>query len=61
MKTIEDYAIEVMEVTWQLMYDTTDWVISNHDTSGDDHDAIHVEVMQRAIEIMYKLNTNKNR
>ncbi len=53
MKTIDDMALEVAEVTLQLMEDTTDWVITDHPTSGDEWNAIHAAVMQLAINKMY--------
>jgi hypothetical protein len=62
MKTINDMALEVAEVTLQLMEDTVDWVITDHPTSGDEWNAIHSEVMFRAIEKMWfesSLVTNK--
>ncbi len=34
MKTIDDMALEVAEVTLQLMEDTADWVLADHSTSG---------------------------
>ena len=41
MRTIDDYAIQVAEVTLELMEDTTDWVLADHPTSGDEYNAIH--------------------
>ncbi len=53
MKTIDDMALEVAEVTLQLMEDTVDWVITDHPTSGDEYNAIHANVTQLAINKMY--------
>ena len=60
MKTIDDMAIEVAEVTLQLMEDTTDWVITDHPTSGDEWNAIHAAVMQLTINKMYMQTKHDN-
>ena len=59
MKTINDYATQVADVTLELMEDTVDWVISDHPTSGDEYDAVHAEVMFHAIEKMYMSTKRK--
>jgi len=54
MKTINDYADEVAEVTLQLMDDTTDWVIADHPSfHSENFDAIHANVLKLAIEKMF--------
>ena len=53
MRTIDDYATQVAEVTLELMEDTTDWVLADHPTSGDEYNAIWANVMQLAIEKMH--------
>ena len=53
MKTINDYATQVADVTLELMEDTIDWVISDHPTSGDEYNAIHAAVLKLAIEKMF--------
>jgi hypothetical protein len=39
------------------MEDSIDWQLGDYPADGDDYNAIHQQVMQRAIEIMYKQNT----
>ena len=53
MRTIDDYATQVAEVTLELMEDTTDWVLADHPTSGDEYNAIWANVLQLAIEKMH--------
>jgi len=53
MKKINDMVLEVAEVTLQLMKDTTDWVLSDHSTSGDEYNAIHAAIIKLAINKMY--------
>jgi hypothetical protein len=60
MKKINDMALEVAEVTLQLMKDTTDWVLADHSTSGDEYNAIHASVMQLAINKMYMQTKHDN-
>jgi hypothetical protein len=39
------------------MEDSIDWQLGDYPADGDEYNAIHSQVMQRAIEIMYKQNT----
>ena len=60
MKTIDDMALEVAEVTLQLMEDTTDWVLADHSTSGDEYNAIHAAIIKLAINKMYMQTKHDN-
>ncbi len=57
---IEEISQSVAEVTIDLLADSIDWRISDYLAEGDEYNAIHQQVMQRAIEIMYKQNTEAN-
>jgi hypothetical protein len=60
--SIDEISQSVAEVVLELMEDSIDWRISDcyPNTEGDEYNAIHQQVMQRAIEIMYKQNTEAN-
>ena len=53
MKELDDIAEGIADVTMELMYDSIDWQLADFDQEGDDYNAIHGEVMFRAIEKMY--------
>ena len=57
---IDEISQSVAEVTIDLLADSIDWRISDYLAEGDEYNAIHQQVMQRAIEIMYKQNTEAN-
>jgi len=52
MKSINEIALRVSEVTLELMRDTVDWELSDINASGDDYNVIHTRVMYLAIKQM---------
>ena len=50
MKQLDEIAEGIADVTMELMNDSIDWQIADFDQDGDDYNAIHGEVMFRAIE-----------
>ena len=58
MKELDEIAMGIADVTEELMNDSIDWQLGDFDQDGDDFDAIHSYVMNRAIEYLYKDNTN---
>jgi len=52
MKQLDEIAEGIADVTMELMYDSVDWQLSDFEQDGDDYNAIHSEVMFRAIEKM---------
>ena len=61
MKEIDDIAQGIADVTKEIMYDSIDWQISDQPVEGDEYNDLHSYVMNKAIEYMYKQNTNKIR
>ena len=59
MKELEQVAQGVADLTKELMYDSVDWQLSDYPQNGDDYNALHSYVMDKAIELLYKQNTNK--
>ena len=53
-KKLQDLAENVANVTLELMYDNTDWMLSGYEQDGDEFNELHNYVMQEAIKIMYK-------
>jgi len=53
MKELDEIAMGIADVTEELMNDSIDWQLGDFDQDGDDFDAIHAYVMNRAIEYMY--------
>ena len=53
MKQLDEIAEGIADVTMELMYDSVDWQLSDFEQDGDDYNAIHGEVMFRAIEKMW--------
>lgn len=53
MKELDEIADGIADVSMELMYDSIDWQLEDFDQDGDDYNAIHSEVMFRAIEKMY--------
>ena len=45
----------------EIMYDTVEWQIADHPVNGDDYNALHSMVMNKAIEYLYKQNNITNR
>ena len=60
MKELEQVAQGVADLTKELMYDSVEWQISDQPVEGDDYNALHSYVMDKAIELLYKQNTNKH-
>ena len=56
--TVVLYLMGIADVTEELMNDSIDWQLGDFNQDGDDFDAIHSYVMNRAIEYLYKTNTN---
>ncbi len=50
---INEVAQGIADVTLELMYDSVDWQLSEYEADGDTYNAIHGEVMFRAIEKMW--------
>lgn len=61
MKELEQIAQGVADLTKEIMYDSVEWQIADQKVSGDDYNALHSYVMNKAIELLYKQNTNKHR
>ncbi len=61
MKELEQIAQGVADLTKEIMYDSVEWQISDQPVEGDDYNALHSYVMDKAIELLYKQNTNKHR
>ena len=53
MKQLDEIAEGVADVTMELMYDSIDWQLADFNQEGDEYNAIHSEVMFRAIEKMW--------
>ncbi len=53
MKQLDEIAEGVADVTMELMSDSIDWQLADFNQDGDDYNAIHEEVMFRAIEKMW--------
>ena len=58
MKELDEIAEGIADVSMELMYDSIDWQLEDFEQDGDDYNAIHSYVMNRAIEYLYKTNTN---
>lgn len=61
MKEIDEIAQGVADLTKELMYDSVDWQIADQPVEGDDYNELHSYVMSKAIEYLYKQNTNQIR
>jgi len=53
MKQLDEIAEGIADVTMELMQDSIDWQLADFDQDGDEYNAIHSEVMFRAIKQMY--------
>ena len=58
MKEIDDIAQGVADMTKEIMYDSIEWQIADQPVNGDKYNELHSYVMSKAIEILYKQNTN---
>jgi|TARA_R110000764_G_scaffold109995_1_gene196274 hypothetical protein len=58
MKEIDDIAQGIADVTKEIMYDSIDWQIADQPVEGDKYNDLHSYVMSKAIEYLYKQNTN---
>ena len=56
-RNLYEIAESVANITLELMEDSIDWQLGDYPADDDEYNAIHQQVMQRAIEIMYKQNT----
>ena len=61
MKEIDLIAQGVADHVKEIMYDSVEWEIADQPVEGDNYNALHSHVMDKAIEILYRQNTNKNR
>jgi hypothetical protein len=59
MKEIDDIAQGVADMTKEIMYDSIEWQIAEQPVNGDDYNELHSYVMSKAIELLYKQNTNQ--
>ena len=50
---IEEIAMGIAGMTLDLMEDSVDWQLEDFPQDGEDYDAIHSAVMNKAIEYMY--------
>ena len=58
MKEIDEIAQGIADVTKEIIYDSVDWQIADQPVEGDDYNDLHSYVMSKAIEYLYKQNTN---
>ena len=58
MKEIDEIAQGIADVTKELMYDSIHWQIAEFHVEGDSYNDLHSYVMSKAIEYLYKQNTN---
>ena len=58
MKEIDDIAQGIADVTKEIMHDSIDWQIADQLVEGDKYNDLHNYVMSKAIEYLYKQNTN---
>jgi hypothetical protein len=58
MSEIDLIAQGVADHMKELLYDTVEWQISDQPVNGDDFNELHSYVMNKAIEYLYKQNTN---
>jgi len=59
MKEIDDIAQGVADITKEIMYDSVEWQIADQPVNGDEYNELHSYVMSKAIELLYKQNTNQ--
>lgn len=58
MKEIDDIAQGIADFTKEIMYDSIEWQIADQPVNGDEFNELHSYVMSKAIELLYKQNTN---
>jgi len=58
IKEINDIAQGIADMTKEIMYDSIEWQIADQPVNGDEYNELHSYVMSKAIEILYKQNTN---
>ncbi len=58
MKEIDEIAQGVADVMMELLRDSVEWQIADQPVNGDDFNELHSYVMSKAIEILYKQNTD---
>ena len=58
MSEIDLIAQGVADHMTELLYDTVEWQIADQPVDGDNFNELHSYVMNKAIEILYKQNTN---
>jgi hypothetical protein len=58
MKEIDDIAQGVADVTLELMQDSVEWQIADQPVDGDAYFELKDYVISKAIELLYKQNTN---
>ena len=58
-KKLFDIAQGVADITEELMEDSIDWQLEDFPQDGDEYGAIHAEVLQMTIKIMYKNITSR--
>ena len=58
MSEIDLIAQGVADHMKELLYDTVEWQIADQPVNGDDYNDLHSYVMSKAIEYLYKQNTN---
>ena len=59
IKEIDDIAQGVADMTKEIMYDSVEWQIADQPVNGDEYNELHSYVMSKAIELLYKQNTNQ--
>jgi len=58
MKEIDNIAQGVADVTLELMKDSVEWQIADKPVNGDAYFELKDYVISKAIELLYKQNTN---
>ena len=58
MKEINDIAQGVADFTLELMKDSIEWQIADQPVNGDAYFELKDYVISKAIELLYKQNTN---
>jgi len=58
MKELDDIAQGVADITKELMYESVEWQIADQPVNGDEYTELHSYIMSKAIELLYKQNTN---
>ena len=58
MKEIDDIAQGIADVTLELMEDSVEWQIADQPVDGDAYFELKDYVISKAIELLYKQNTN---